>query len=441
MSRFLLRRLSPALVAFLLIGDLSAGPVTIPRRFDFGKGKGGEAATPVGAGDLFTEERGFGIEPEDKPSQEGGGLTASPGFAFSVALPEGNYDVTVETGSDQAAADTTIKSEDRRLMAERILTQPGQTATARFTVNVRTPVLPDGGRVKLTQREQGPPLARRWDGKLTLEFCGTHPSVRSVEIRPNQKAFTVFLAGDSTVTDQAFEPWAGWGQMLPRFLKPGVAVANQAESGLSLGSFKAQRRLDKILSVMRPGDFVLVQFGHNDQKDKKPGAGPFTTYKANLKEFVGVVRAKGGQAVVVTPMERRRFDASGRAEPTLADYAEAARQVGQEEKVPVIDLNKMSLLVYQALGSEGSKKAFVHYAAGSFPDQDAALKDDTHHNAFGGYELAKCVVEGIRADVPALKACLLDGLPAFDPSHPDKPEEIRLPASPVHAKPVKPAGN
>ena len=429
-------------VPFLwLAAPCRAEPSSGPRRFEFGKENRHEGATRVGEGDVFTEARGFGIEPPDVPRGEGGGLTASTGFAFSVAVPEGNYDVTVVVGSDEAAADTTVKAEDRRLMAERILTQAGRTAEAKFTVNVRTPRLPDGSEVKLTKREQGPPVVRRWDGKLTLEFCGIHPCVRSVEIRPNQKALTVFLAGDSTVTDQPDEPWAGWGQMLPRFLKPGVAVANQAESGLSLGSFQAQRRLDKLLSAMRPGDFVLVQFGHNDQKDKKPGAGPFTTYKANLKEFVRKVREKGGQAVVVTPMERRRFDAAGRTEATLVDYAEAARQVGAEEKVPVIDLNKMSLLIYQALGSEGSKKAFVHYPAGTFPGQAAALKDDTHHNAFGGYELAKCVVEGIRAGVPALKAQLRDGLPVFDPARPDKQEDFRVPASPVHAKPEKPAGS
>ena len=101
---------------------------------------------------------------------------------------------------------------------------------------------------------------------------------------------TVFLAGDSTVTDQRAEPWAGWGQMLPRFLKQGVAVSNQAESGLALFSFDGQHRLDKVLSMMKQGDYLFIQFGHNDQKDKSEGAGPFTTYRANLKHFVQAAR-------------------------------------------------------------------------------------------------------------------------------------------------------
>lgn len=284
-------------------------------------------------------------------------------------------------------------------------------------------------------------MVRHWDGKLTLEFCGPHPCLRGLEIRRNDRALTVFIAGDSTVTDQTDEPWAGWGQMLPRFLKPGVAVANHAESGLSLRSFVAQKRLDKILASMRRGDFVLVQFGHNDQKDKTPGAGPFTTYKSNLKDLAAKVRAGGGKPVLVTPMDRRRFGPDGRAQPTLADYAEAVRQVGNEESLPVIDLNRMSLAFYTALGPELSKRAFVHYPEGTFPGQKGQLKDDTHHNAYGAYELAKCVVEGIKAGVPGLSERLADGLSPFDPTRPDPPDGFKFPASPARKMAPKPAGD
>src|SRR5205085_4565318 len=133
---------------------------------------------------------------------------------------------------------------------------------------------------------------------------------------------------------------AGWGQMLPRFFQQGAAVSNQAESGLALYSFERQKRLEKILSMMNKGDYLFIQFGHNDQKDKAKGAGPFTTYKTNLKHFVEAARGKGGIPVLVTPMERRRWDGNVPL-PTLADYAEAVRQVGAEQSVPVIDLNAM----------------------------------------------------------------------------------------------------
>ena len=114
---------------------------------------------------------------------------------------------------------------------------------------------------------------------LTLEFSDVHPSLRALEVSRADHAVTVFIAGDSTVCDQGKEPWCGWGQMLPRFLKEGVAVANYAESGEAAHSFISAHRLDKISESIKPGHFLLIQFGHNDQKDKSAGAGPFTTYQ------------------------------------------------------------------------------------------------------------------------------------------------------------------
>ncbi len=188
------------------------------------------------------------------------------------------------------------------------------------------------------------------------------------------------------------------------------------------------------------GDYLFIQFGHNDQKDKRPGAGPFTSYKANLKRFVAAARGKGGIPVLVTPMERR-FDQDGKPTPTLAQYAEAVRQVGAEEKVPVVDLNAMSLKLYTALGAEKSTKAFVHYPANTYPGQDKPLQDNTHHNAYGGYELARCVVEGIKANAPALATHLAPDAGRFDPANPDPPEKVDIPASPVTDTTEKPAGN
>jgi lysophospholipase L1-like esterase len=326
-------------------------------------------------------------------------------------------------------------------MVERVETTAGRFATRTFTVNVRKPAISTGGTTRLNDREQGPPPVPDWDDSLTFEWNGKRPGVAAIEIRPAKGAITVFLAGDSTVTDQPHEPYAGWGQMLPRFFGRGVAISNQAESGLALFSFERQRRLEKVLSMMRQGDYLFVQFGHNDQKDKSPGAGPFTTYKTNLKRYVEATRAKGGIPVLVTSMERRRFDSEGKPTPTLADYAAAVRQVGAEEQVPVIDLHAMSLKFYAALGPERSIKAFAHYPANSFPGQTKALKDDTHHDAYGGYELARCVVEGIRANVPALAVHLAGDAGPFDPAAPDPPETVAIPPSPVTGATEKPAGN
>ncbi len=324
-------------------------------------------------------------------------------------------------------------------MLAQVKTAPGEVTTKKFTVNIRTPAMVEGGPVKINRRESGPPVIARWDEKLTVECLGSAPGLKSLEIVRNEQAVTLFLAGDSTVTEQQAEPYAGWGQMLPQFFQSGTAIANHAESGLALNSFLSQRRLEKILQSMRAGDDVFIQFGHNDQKEKTPGSGPFTTYHERLKEFIREVRAKKGLPVVVTPMERRRFQ-DGKAYTTLSEFAESARQTAREEQVPLIDLHSMSVRLYSALGPEESRLAFVHYPAGTFPGQGKKLEDDTHHNAYGGWLLAGCMVEGIRENVPDLAVRLRPEVPRFDPDRPEPPERFTLPASPV-TETVEPAGN
>jgi lysophospholipase L1-like esterase len=390
-------------------------------KFDFGSGTAQLGYTQVTPQMCYDAKRGFGylgnvaVVP-DKPSM------------FEVDAAEGNYDVTIRFGSPAEATSTTVKAESRRLVVGNVATAPGQYVTRTFTVNVRRPTISTGGAVDLKPREAGLP---DWDDHLSFEFNGKHAGVASMEIQPTENAITVFIAGDSTVTDQPREPWAGWGQMLPCYFQQGVAVSNNSWSGLTLTSFEHQKRLDKILSTMKQGDYLFIQFGHNDQKEKSEGAGPFTTYKANLKRYIGAARSKGGIPVLVSPMERRRFEKDGSQTPTLADYAEAVRQVGAEEKVPVVDLNAMSLKFYGALGPDKSTKAFVYYPAHSFPGQDKELKDNTHHSNYGAYELARCVVEGIKANVPDLAAHLNKDVGPFDPSSPDPLDNVNIPASPA----------
>jgi len=360
---------------------------------------------------------------------------------FAVDVPEGNYDVTVRFGDPAKATSTTLKAESYRLMVEKVETAPGNYETRAFTVNVRRPAIGTGGEVLLDRTEKGPPPVPDWDDHLTFEIHGENPGLASLEIRPAPDAITVFLAGDSTVTDQIHAPYAAWGQMLPRFFQSGIALSNQAESGLTLSTFKNQKRLDKVLSMMRRGDYLFIQFGHNDQRDKAPNAGPFTTYKANLKDYVEAAKAKGGLPVLVTPMARRTRDARKQGQ-RLEDYAEAMRQVGKEEAVPVIDLNAMSTKFYAALGPQHSTEAFVYYPAGIYPEQKKkALHDDTHHNVYGAYELARCVVEGIKASVPELAKYLAKDAGTFDPSHPDPVQSVDVPQNPVIKHGKKPAGS
>lgn len=416
------------------------------KRFDFGSGPVANGFTEVTGDSIYTSEAGFGflgnpeitdVVLESPDALRSDGCVLNDASLFVVDLPEGNYNVNllVLGGSDQQA-DLTVKAEARRLMLLNQKITPGAFEEVGFTVNIRTPEFGSDSHVSLNKREIG---TVQWDGQLSLEFFAPNTAIAAMKVTPAVDAITVFLAGDSTVTDQREEPWAGWGQILPSFFKQGVAVANYAESGRALYSFRAEKRLDKILSVLKPEDYVFIQFGHNDQKDKSEGAGPFTTYKEDLEEYVAAIRGKRGIPVLVTPMERRRWK-DGHPQETLTDYSEAMRQVGAEANVPVIDLHAMSLRLYAALGEQGTKAAFVHYPANTFPGQSEALKDDTHHNAFGAYELARCVVNGINEKLPDLAKHLRADATTFDPSKPDSSNSIVIPASPSRVLEI-PEGN
>lgn len=411
--------------AFIAVG----APARTTFKFDCGSGSVAVGWTQVLPATVFTREQGYGFDLGSKISAVNRGgddalrgdfCTSTNPFFFSVTLPEGNYRVSVTLGDVAGETTTTVKAESRRLMLENVRTAAGEFVTRSFTVNVRSPQIPTGGQVRLKQRELGPPPVLHWDDKLTLELNGARPCLCGLEITKVDDAVTVFLAGDSTVTDQPLEPWNSWGQMLPRFFKPGVAVANHAESGEALKSFLGARRLEKILGSMWPGDYLFIQFGHNDQKDKRPGAGAFTTYQASLRRFVAETRQRGGIPVLVTSMERK----AGVIRDTLGDYPEAVRRVAREDKVALIDLHATSKALYAALG----------------PNLGQAFQDGTHHNAYGSYELARCIVEGIRTNRLGLAAFLADDLPPFDPRHPDSLDGFSVPASPMSTR-LKPEGN
>lgn len=424
-----------AFVIVVLLGAQSLWAQSRPAgfKFYFGAEAPPGGFVPVPPTIKYSPARGYGFDDANYQALRAGhgSICSERPFLFSVALPEGNYSVDVTLGDQATDSATTIKAESRRLLLERLHTAPGEFETRRFTVNVRAPEIASGGRVEL---KPGETASLDWDDRLTLEFNDTRPCLAALEITRVEDAVTVYLAGDSTVVDQVEEPWAAWGQMLPAFFDARVAVANHAESGESLKSFIRERRLDKILSTIKPGDYLFIQFAHNDQKQGSKYAGThadaFTTYKAYLTVFVQEARSRGAIPVLVTSMHRRSFGADGRINNTLSDYPEAMRQTAAEEKVPLIDLNAMSKVLYEALGVEGSTRAFVHYPARTFPGQTVELKDDTHFNAYGAYELAKCVVQGIRNSHLDLARFLRTDAP-FDPSHPDPVESVHLPASPA----------
>ena len=342
-------------------------------------------------------------------------------FYFSVPVEDGNYKVTVTLGNKKKAAQTVVRAESRRLMVENCVTKKGKFETYSFIVNKRSQEIPGGGKVSLKPRELD---YLNWDSLLTLEFNGAVPAVQRICIEPDTTATTIFLCGNSTVVDQELEPWASWGQMIPRWFTDKVAISNHAESGLTVRTFLDGHRLDKVLSMLKKGDYVVCEFGHNDQKEKRPGDGAWYHFAHGLKTFIDRVRAANGHIIFITPTQRRSFDEAThtKIQETHLDYPDAMRAVAKREGVPVIELHDMTRTFFEILGYEGSKKALVHYPANTFPGQDKPLADNTHFNPYGAYEVAKMVVMGMKQlQLPVIGELKTDWQD-FDAAHPDDPD-------------------
>lgn len=419
----------PFILILLMCGLSAFSAEKFVRVFDF-TGSGQAQALPVAKSTIYGNGSAYGY---DLGTMQNNGQP----FFFSVDVLEGNYKVTVTLGNKDAATCTTVKAESRRLMLESIPTKKGEFATYTFTVNVRNTKIGENDSVRIKPREVGKLI---WDNKLTLEFNGENPSVTEIKIEKADNLITLFLAGDSTVVDENNEPWSGWGQLLTRFFTPDVAVANYAESGEAANSFVSSKRFAKLLSKMKPGDYLIIQFGHNDQKQKGEGKGPYESYTKNLKYLIDEARAKGGIPVLVTSMERRRFDDEGKQIDTHGDYPDAVRKLAKQENLTLLDLNEMSKVLYQAWGVEGSKKAFVHFPAGTFPGQKEDLADNTHFNPYGGYEMAKCIVQMLKDSDLAINQYIVKDFKGFDPSKPDAFDAVRIPRSPLYSM-AKPDGN
>jgi lysophospholipase L1-like esterase len=423
-------------------------------KFIFGPGSAPPGYTQAAADTLYSTERGFGFEPNTVIPAPGAGapqpasrpsivgidrqtgdpvrsslVTSDKIFLFSVAVPTGNYRVTVTLGDAKEPSTTTVKAESRLLMLERVHTEPGQFVTRSFTVNIHGPKLPDGSSIKLDTREIG---VFHWDDKITLEFADTRPALVSLEVHKVDDAVTVFLCGDSTVTNQVREPYGTWGQMLPRWFDDHVAIADYAESGETLKAFKMEHRLEKVLSEIKKGDYVFLQFGHNDLNQRgHNGIWPAadhdgdwavtyspanTDYKTLLKEFAGQIKDKGGMPVIVSPMTKIQIGTGELNIAGLGDYPKAAVEAAKEADVTCIDLNAMSIEVVKALGPEAARRAYV---------------EGLHTNSYGGYILSRCIAAGIMQKKLELAKYLVADASSFDPAHPlPLPADFKLPLEP-----------
>jgi len=424
------RCLSPISTAALVCLTLSTlalaqgAPAPAPQgppvdlKFDFSAGPAQPGYTLVAPTAVYADSTGYGYESGAQVSAGDGGKTTTSDkpFMFSARVPEGNFNVTVTFGDSTTATTTTFKAESGRLMLERIEVPAGQVVERSFTTNVRTPKLPKlptnaTGREEVSLDQFDGSSSRDWDDKLTVEVVSPHAALRSIEIASAPTTPTIFIAGDSTVTDRDGGGDVSWGQLLSVFLKPGVAVSNNAQSGETMKSFMNALRLDKMLSTMKKGDYLFLQFTHNDSKISWPQTyvEPETTYKAYLKVYIAEARLRGATPVLVTAMDR---GARGTGLPTHGHggYPQAMREVAQEEHVALIDLYSMSDTFYESAGA----------------DAPTILADGTHSTAYGGYEFAKCIVMGIKQNKLDLANFIVNGFKDFDPAHPDTAAALDL---------------
>lgn len=379
---------------------------------------------------VYSDSQGYGYDVLPAPDKK---KPAEP-FYFSVKVPDGNYLVKVVLGGKKNS-NTTVRAEGRRLMMDNITTKRAKdTQEVSFTVNKRTPLIDEKNRVKIKDREKA---YFTWDDKLTLEFNGDMPAVKHIHIEKADVP-TIYLCGNSTVVDQNYEPWASWGQMITRWFGPEVAISNHAESGLTARTFIASNRLDKILATLKKGDYVFVEFGHNDEKEKKPGDGAWYHYQYQLKIFVDQVRKKGADIVFCTPTQRRAFnDDKKTLMNTHGDFPAAMKMVAEKENVPLIDLNSLTKTFFETLGYEDSKRALVHYPKEMYGRE---LADNTHFNPYGAYEVAKCVVMGMKQlNLPVVQYLRADWQD-FNPAQPDDWKTFKWAPSRISEN-VKPDGN
>ncbi|NUN70650.1 MAG: hypothetical protein HUU02_13185 [Bacteroidetes bacterium] len=234
-----------------------------------------------------------------------------------------------------------------------------------------------------------------------------------------QPQYRIFLVGDSTMADKPLidNPEHGWGQMFPLFLSKNVTVFNHAKNGRSTRSFLMEGRWDAVLNALRPGDVVMIQFGHNDAKkeDTARFADAGTDYRNNLLRFVRDARSRGAVPILLTPVNRRKYDSSGRFIDQHAGYPDAVREVARSGNVPLIDLHAASLRLFTELGPERSKQYFLtSVPRGMYRTLPNGKDDNTHFTRYGAVRIASLVAEQFRSlPVPAAQEVTVQGMPVL----------------------------
>lgn len=215
-------------------------------------------------------------------------------------------------------------------------------------------------------------------------------------VRPDP--VTVHLIGDSTMSEKEVRayPETGWGMAFHQFFDETVTVRNHARNGRSTRTFLEEGRWQPVVDSLGEGDYVFVQFGHNDEVPTKASATTPEVFTANLERYVAETRAAGATPVLLTPIARRHFDAEGRLEDTHRAYSELVREVARAHDVPLVDADAKSQTLLRELGPDDSKFLYLHLAPGQHPNYPEGVEDDTHFSEYGARRMAELVLQGLR---------------------------------------------
>jgi lysophospholipase L1-like esterase len=357
----------------------------VPMMFDLGPGPVAEGYTQVTQYTAYTPETGYGwgdiskVAQRDRGAEAGSDLERDfciPQTPFYVDLPNGYYDISLVVGD--------------------YLTKSGMSVRAEGFLSLGGIGAPAGRYARDTFRIQVT------DGRLRLEFFATVPQVNAITITPVPAAELektyVYLAGDSTVSgySQALYPLTGWGVPLGDYFADNVVVANHALAGRSSKSFVEEGSLGAIDNLIKAGDYLFVMFAINDSADdnSQRKTKPESTFKAFLRLYVNSARAKGAIPVFVTSQIKRTYDAFGRFTNSVQGYPQAMRELGAELNVPVIDLNRMSIGFFTAIGPEAAKDSYMYLDAGEYPGWPNGSSDYIHFQYNGANQLARLVARG-----------------------------------------------
>ena len=240
-------------------------------------------------------------------------------------------------------------------------------------------------------------------------FCGLLAVLLFLSGAPAAAAPVLYLAGDSTVATlgSGSAPQQGWGGRIRDYFGGGITVVNRAIGGRSSKSFVDEGRLGAILTVIKPGDYLFVQFGHNDAySDARLHTEPYTSYKTYLSMYIDLARQYGAIPVLVTPPGQRRYDSSGRFINDFADRAAAMRQLATEKRVALIDLNAKSMVFYNGIGVAATADVFLWLAPNQYPNFPSGVRDATHFQEYGAGQIARLVVQGIAESTLSMRSLI-----------------------------------